>query len=110
MRLVYVAGPYTRGNMCENIGVAARAGLEIMQAGHAPFVPHTHTHVMALFEYRDYEEWMAIDFAVVERCDAVFRLPGISDGADREVTLAEKCGIPVFTVMEDLIEYLGHSD
>ena len=107
MKLVYVAGPFERCDIAENIGIAARAGLEIMRGGHAPFVPHTHTHMMSLFEYRDYEEWMAIDFVMVERSDALFRLPGKSDGADREVDLATANGIPVFTVMEDLLDHLN---
>jgi len=110
MKLVYVAGPYTNGDVAENIGIAAKTGLDIMAAGHAPFVPHTHTHTMAQFEYHDHEEWMQIDLVIVERCDAVFRLPGNSQGADQEESFALACGIPVFTVMDDLIEWCGHGE
>ena len=61
---------------------------------------------MAIVGTCDYEEWMAIDFEMVRRSDAVFRLPGISDGAEREVALADDLGLPVFTVMDELLEWL----
>lgn len=40
--------------------------------------------------------------AVLERCDAVLRLPGESPGADREVHYAISLGKPVYYGLEEL--------
>ena len=109
MKLVYVAGPYSTGDTTENIANAVRAGLAIMRAGHSPFVPHAHTHIMAMFEVHDHEEWLAIDIALLSRCDALFRLPGESPGAKQEIAFADESGIPVFTCMDDLLVWCGIS-
>lgn len=34
--------------------------------------------------------WMDLDISSLTRCDAIFRLPGVSPGADREVALMMK--------------------
>jgi hypothetical protein len=39
---------------------------------------------------------------VARRCDCLFRLPGKSSGADREVEFAEKHGIPVYRTYEEV--------
>jgi len=48
------------------------------------------------------EEWLRIDAAFVARCDAVLRLKGISTGADLEVAIAEKLGIPVYHTLDEI--------
>jgi hypothetical protein len=45
---------------------------------------------------------MELDNEWVLRCDALLRLPGESQGADAEVELAKKHGIPVFYSIEEL--------
>jgi hypothetical protein len=45
---------------------------------------------------------MSLDFAWIERCDAVFRQAGESSGADREVVFAFGLGRPVFATIEEL--------
>ena len=39
---------------------------------------------------------------LIERCDAVFRIDGISKGADQDVLLARRRGLPVYYRMEDV--------
>jgi hypothetical protein len=39
---------------------------------------------------------------LLSRCDAVFRIPGASNGADIEVAKAQAMGLPVFTRIEDV--------
>jgi hypothetical protein len=39
---------------------------------------------------------------LLSRCDAVFRIPGASTGADLEVAKAREMGLPVFTRLEDI--------
>jgi hypothetical protein len=48
---------------------------------------------------------MELDFGWVRRCDAVLRLPGASSGADREVALAERLGLPVFGSVDEVLTW-----
>jgi hypothetical protein len=50
-----------------------------------------------------YEDWLAFGLELVERADAVVRIPGESPGADREVAHAVAKEIPVFFGVEELI-------
>jgi hypothetical protein len=66
----------------------------LWDAGAVPVVPHL-THLWHLVEPQPYAHWLALGRELLRRCDAVFRLPGTSPGADEEVALAEATGIPV---------------
>jgi len=39
---------------------------------------------------------------LLERCDAVLRIPGESQGADRDVEIARRRGLPLFYTVEDV--------
>ncbi|WP_323986795.1 DUF4406 domain-containing protein [Microbacterium plantarum] len=39
---------------------------------------------------------------LLQRCDAVLRLPGESRGADQDVAIARERGIPVYTALRDV--------
>lgn len=97
--LVYIAGPYTGGDVAVNVKSAMQAAHAIMDAGHVPHCPHL-SHFLHIERPRLYEEWMACDFVMLARCDEVVRLPGESPGADREIVEAGKLGIPVFNSLE----------
>lgn len=105
MKRVYVAGPYTKGDVAVNVKNGIQAGNRIIAAGHAPFVPHL-SHFQHMESPQPYETWMAIDFAWVEACDVLWRIPGDSAGADREVAHAIKLGIPVVYTLPELLEML----
>ena len=45
---------------------------------------------------KGYEQWMKLDLAWLDKCDALLRLPGESPGSDREVDAAKERGIPVY--------------
>jgi hypothetical protein len=40
--------------------------------------------------------------SLLERCDAVLRVPGESTGADQDVRIARERGLPVYHRIEDL--------
>jgi hypothetical protein len=92
---IYVAGPYTKGDVAENVHKAFKAANDLADLGFAPFVPHS-THFWHLMFQRPYEFWLELDNQFLPFCDAVLRLPGESNGADKEVALAQKLGLPVF--------------
>ena len=86
---VYVAGPYTKGDVAVNVREAILAGGRIYDAGMVPFVPHL-THFWHTVAPRPYEDWLRLDMEWLRVCDALLRLPGDSSGADKE--LLRRCG------------------
>lgn len=94
MKVVYISGPYSHGDIPRNVAAAMQAWNELRDAHCAPVCPHLtmYLHMMAP---RDYESWMSYDLALLERCDAIVRLDGYSPGADREVARAVELGLPV---------------
>lgn len=101
---IYVAGPYTNGDVAVNVRNAYEAANKLADLGFAPFVPHA-SHFWHLLFPRSYEFWLELDNEFLFCCDAVLRLSGLSLGADKEVELAKRLGKPVFVEIEDLIEY-----
>lgn len=101
---VYVAGPYTKGDVAVNVRNAYAVANELADLGFAPFVPHA-THFWHMLFPRPYEFWLDLDNQFLPFCDAVLRIPGDSSGADKEVALAERLGKPVFTNIPELIKH-----
>jgi len=103
---IYVSGPM-RGAPGDvgpwlNCRVGMDTGKRLWNAGWHPVVPMLNAFwemsVGALTPGHDdgASGWLEFDFSYITRCDALLRLPGKSEGADREVALALAAGIPVF--------------
>lgn len=104
--LVYVAGPYTKGDVYVNVRNAILAGNELYDAGHMPFIPHLN-HFWHLITPRPEQEWLIWDVVWLLRCDVLLRLPGESKGADQEIEIAKANRIPVFYSMDDCLKEIG---
>jgi hypothetical protein len=102
--LVYVAGPYTKPDCVANAHSAARLFFAFRDAGLVPYVPHTDM-LLHIVEPRPYEYWLQYCLDLIPSFDCVFRMPGYSEGADREVALAESLGIPVFREYKEVIRF-----
>jgi len=102
MNKIYVAGPYTLGDIGINVKNSLDAANELMDAGFCPFVPLL-SHFWHIVHPRPYADWINYDIEWLYACDAVLRLPGASSGADNEAKLAELHDIPVFYSIEDLM-------
>lgn len=98
---IYVAGPYTKGDVARNVARAIEMGNELWRLGFVPFVPHL-THFWHFYGRKDYREWLWYDQQWLLVCDAVLRIPGESSGADEETAKAVEVGIPVFQSVADL--------
>jgi hypothetical protein len=113
--LVLIAGPYLSGTGGDPVRIAAnRARLEaqagpIYERGHLPLVgewlalPIIHAagglcHGDAVFNAYQYP----VAQRLLERCDAVLRIPGESRGADLDVDRARGLGIPVYETVEEI--------
>lgn len=101
MKRVFISGPYTLGDVEQNVKKAMDLANDLIESGYAPFCSHL-THFLNNNNFQPYEKWLEIDNTFLEVCHAVIRIPGESKGADKEVSLAEKLGIPVFYDLEEL--------
>lgn len=102
--LVYLAAPYTTHPVHCTHQVVQRASV-MQQTGIVTcVVPHLNLlWDIVLPQSSDY--WLTHDLALLARSDALFRLPGASIGADREVEFATDSGIPVFHEESKLLEW-----
>jgi hypothetical protein len=107
--MILIAGPYRSGTgddpakMAANLRQLESVSYAIFQAGHVPMIGEW----VALPIWRVaggqavgdalYEEILhPTARRLIERCDAVLRLPGASKGADEDVRQAQARGIPVY--------------
>ena len=95
MKRIYIAGPYSAGDVAVNVRNAIQAANSLLDWGFWPYCPHL-THFQHLLFPRPYEDWLRLDLEWLAVCDAVLRLPGMSPGADREVARAHELDLPVF--------------
>lgn len=101
MKLIYVAGPIT-GDELANVGRGIEVANQIADLGFAVICPHSMSALMHMRKPRTHQEWLRIDLAIIKRCDAIFRMPGISKGAEMEEVHAKAHKIPVFYNLEEL--------
>ncbi len=98
---VYIAGPYTNGDIAVNVRNAILAGQAVLERGHTPYVPHL-IHFWHLLCPGPRQQWIDLDLAWLQVCEGVLRLPGESVGADLEVKRASELGIPIYASLDDL--------
>jgi hypothetical protein len=113
--MILIAGPYRSGTndqpdlLARNLAALEQAAWPIFQAGHVPMIG----------------EWVALPVMrgagstrvgdplseqvlyptadrLLQHCDAVLRLPGVSTGADHDVRIARERGLPVYERVEDI--------
>lgn len=99
---VYVAGPYTKGDVCINVRTAIKVADQLATLGFVPFIPHL-THFWHLLCPRPYEFWLDYDIQFLECCDVLLRIPGESSGANKEVALAVEMGLPVVKTVDEVL-------
>lgn len=98
---VYISGPYS-SDPEKNTLAAMEAATQVLDAGHAPFLPHL-SHYWHSLHPRPWEAWLRLDLAWVAVADVVYRMPGDSPGADLEVEEALRLGIPVVDSLVTLL-------
>ena len=108
MKIIYIASPYSIGDIAANVARQMEVAHLIMDAGHCPIVPLM-SHYLHIYRRRPYQEWLNCDLALIPKVDLVVRLPGESKGADQEVALAESLNIPVVFGLVELLNDLNDS-
>lgn len=94
-KTVYIAGPYTQGDVALNVREAITTGDAVAEIGYIPYIPHL-SHFWHLVKPREYDWWLAYDLKWLEKCDYLIRMAGPSSGADKEVIFARELGIYCF--------------
>lgn len=98
---VFIMGPYTAGDVAQNVARAIEAADVLLSLGFYPYLPHL-CHFWHLHRNRTYEDWMKLDRVWLQKCDAAYRLSGPSPGADEEQSECERLSIPVFFSFAEL--------
>jgi hypothetical protein len=101
---VYIASPYTKGDVAVNVKAQIDCADELITLGFAPYAP-LYSHFQHMHHPRPYEDWIRLDFEWVFRCDCLLRLPGESSGANAEVDFAVENKIPVFYDVNEITAY-----
>lgn len=109
MRLVFISGPFRGKDHWEvenNIRRAESLALAVWRLGAAVICPHCNTRFFS--GAADDSVWLAGDIEMLRRCDAIIVTPDWrkSSGARAEVEFSYKQGIPLFTGISDLKEWL----
>lgn len=105
MPMIYIAGPISKGPYWVNV----RNGIDAMKLlndnGFIPFCPMLDFLYAITFPETSWQMYLDYDFQVILRCDAVYRIPGESKGADAEEVFAGQNNIPVFKNLQDLLTW-----
>jgi hypothetical protein len=99
---IYVAGPYTKGDVIINVREAVKVGDRLRLMGHVPYIPHLSMLWHLILPHEDIDYWYQFDLEWLKKCDALFRFPGESKGADTEVEVARAKGLPVYFTFEEV--------
>jgi hypothetical protein len=113
--MILIAGPYRGGTgddpvlMARNLERLESVALPLFRAGHVPVIGEWFAMPLLKLVGSEaagdaaYEEISyPIAHRLIERCDAVLRLPGESKGADEDVRRARARGIVVYTQLADV--------
>jgi hypothetical protein len=106
---VYLACPYTKGNVIENVRRSMRLFEHVANYGLLPFNPLLSHFQNEAYE-RDYQWWINYDLEILKRCSAIIRLSGESKGADLEVAFATIAEMPIYILPDFNAESLYKLD
>ncbi|MGX1114985.1 hypothetical protein RKD37_000348 [Streptomyces ambofaciens] len=106
--LILIAGPYRSGTngdpqaMAANLARLEEAAWPVFAAGHLPVIgewialPVLHSAGAGPTDPVADQVLYPTAERLLARCDAVLRLPGDSTGADQDVAVARRRGLPVY--------------
>ena len=120
--LILIAGPYRSGTnddpklMQQNLNNLESVALRLFRKGHIPLIGEwvalSLIRLAGSLKPGD-EAWEEIQYPVahrlLEKCDAVLRIPGASKGADEDVRVATKRGLKIYYRLEDIPILNTHS-
>ncbi|EHQ31090.1 NUDIX hydrolase [Mucilaginibacter paludis] len=118
--LILIAGPYRSGTddnpelMRKNLDRLEAVALPLFRKGHVPMIGEwvaLPLIKLAGSTQTGDEAWEAIQYPaahrLLEKCDAVFRIQGISKGADEDVRIATERGLKVYYQLDEVPDANG---
>ena len=115
--MILIAGPYRSGTgddpekMAANVRLMESFALPIFRLGHIPVLgewfalPLLHLAGSKQVGDKPYQEiFHPIAERLLEKCDAVLRVGGASEGADLMVEVARRNGLQLYTKLEQIPE------
>lgn len=118
--IILIAGPVLSGTngdpdlVAANMRTLEAMSLPIWQAGHIPLVGEWVAEPIITAsggKAPGDEVWQQLQYPVahrlLDRCDAVLRLPGASRGADMDVARARERGLPVYFHVDEIPRRAG---
>ena len=116
---VYIASPYTKGDVALNANFQCKIFDELLGGGRVLPVAPLWSHFQHLLFPRPYEDWIRYDQEMLRLYDCCLRLtatnPALnysqaeSKGADAEVESFKSMGKPVFTSTQELYKWVEES-
>ena len=113
--IILIAGPYRSGTdgdparIDANLRALESHALPLYRAGHIPMIGEwVALPIARVAGSRQLGDEVSEEFLypvasrLLERCDAVLRIPGASKGADEDVRLARERGLPVYYDLRDV--------
>src|SRR5919112_6675631 len=113
--MILIAGPYKSGTdgdpaaMAANLQRLEEAAWPIFERGHVPMIGEwvalpvlSSTGASGPTDPRAEQVLYPTAERLLEHCDAVLRLPGESRGADNDVAIARRRGLPVYLSVDEI--------
>lgn len=104
--VVYLSTPMRKGHWTNNVRTAAKVAHDMMKHGFSVINPMG-SWLLDVAEPLEFNEWLENDYGLILVSDCVYRIPGESDGADKECWFATKNGVPVYDDLRLLYEEMG---
>ena len=108
---IMIAGPYTSGSSNrekwkDNHVEMNKMAYLVHLKGHIPVIGvNVALPIIEAVGHDKFEElMMPISLAMAERCDAILRIGGPSTGADQEVEVLKRRGLPVYHSLEEITD------
>jgi hypothetical protein len=114
--IILIAGPYRSGTnddprlIAENLDRLESFASAVYNAGHIPMIGEwvalplmKQAGSLKLGDAISEQYLYPVASRLLERCDAVLRIPGASKGADQDVRIARERGLPVYERVEDVL-------
>lgn len=108
---IMIAGPYGSGarnadDRAANLQALNRAAVEVLRRGHVPIIGVN--LALPIIEAAGSEYYarlmMPLSLSLADRCDAILRIEGTSEGADEEVQRFIVRGLPVYRSLLEIPE------
>ena len=108
-KYIMVAGPYTAGSpnkekWKQNHIELNKIAYEVHLKGHIPVIGvNVALPIIEAVGFDKFDElMMPISLAMADRCDAVLRIGGASNGADQEVEIFRRKGLPIYYDIDEI--------